>query len=66
MEPDVDAVLSHGDGSRGWVGGVCGERGVPTPLGKSRSRVNDDPENLVKPMSPAILMLRESQLFFLV
>ena len=37
-ELDVGAVLSQGDGSRGWVGGVCGERGVSTPRGTSRSR----------------------------
>ena len=37
-ELDVGAVLSQGDGSRGWVGDVCGERGVSTPRGTSRSR----------------------------
>ena len=41
-------------------------REVCPRLGARRVVVNDDPENLVKPMAPAILMLGESQLVFFV
>ena len=43
---------------------TCAVREVCPRLGARRVVVNDVPENLVKPMAPAILMLRESQLFF--